>query len=391
MKKYPRTLTVLRLVTNSTRKSANAVRTGTICSVGLALTVLTTALPTNMANAASVGVAQVVRGNLANQVTLVGSAIPRRVTQVSAQVAGLITHMQVDRGSQVRANQPLFNLDSDLARLELRRAQAQLAQADAALSESRRKYAETERLRADGHVPQSTLDTAQTGVDISLAQRDERKALVDRAQLLLDQHAVVAPFAGTVVAKNGEVGQWIRSDSAVLELVETNPARIEVPVPEHYFSRLANGASATVRFDAMPETTFNTQVGALVPQGFTGARTFPVWLELSNAEARIAPGMSARVTLSLDGPATAVLLVPNDALVRRADGTTLVWLVRDSDAADGQQIARSLQVQVGETIGDNSQVDGQGLSAGDLVVVRGNESLRPNQAVRVTNPTLGGR
>ena len=64
--------------------------------------------------AASVGVAPVLQEEVANEVTLIGSAIPRRTTRVSAQVDGMVTDMVVDRGSQVAAGEALFQLDAGI-------------------------------------------------------------------------------------------------------------------------------------------------------------------------------------------------------------------------------------------------------------------------------------
>ena len=79
---------------------------------------------------ASVSVAPVMEEALANQVTLIGSAIPRRSTRVSAQVDGMVVAMSVDRGSLVREGDELFRLDDAIARFDLARVRAQLAQAD---------------------------------------------------------------------------------------------------------------------------------------------------------------------------------------------------------------------------------------------------------------------
>ena len=342
------------------------------------------------AAAAPVGVATVLQEQVAEEVTLVGSAIPRRSSQVSAQVEGMVTAMRVDRGDVVSQGDELFRLDDTLAQYELERAEAQLAQAQAESEDAERKLSEAQRLRTEGHIPQSTLDTATTTAAVAAARRDERQAEVGRSKRLVAQHRVTAPFSGTVVAKDAEVGQWIRRDSAVVRLDETHPARIEVPVPENVYAQLGDSASVKVRFDSLPGQDFVGQVGARVPQGSAGARTFPVWFDIDNQAGRIAPGMSARITLGVGRGTRSALFVPSDALVRRSDGSTLVWLVREDASVDGDRVAKAVQVEVGGVNGDRTQVRGSGIAVGDLVVVRGNENLRPNQPVRVVTSAAGG-
>ena len=338
--------------------------------------------------AVSVGVAKIELGELAERVSLVGSVIPRRSSQISTQVAGQITEIAVDRGSVVRQGDVLFRLDDELTRFDLQAAQAALDEAKAEEAEAERKLREAERLRGEGHIPQSVLDTAQTVASVATARRSQRDAQVSRSRALLKRHTVRAPYAGTVVAKTADIGQWIRLDSPVVTLVETNPARIEVPVPQRLYRQLRPGSSADLWFESLPDERFTAEVGALVPQGSEGARTFPVWLELDNAAGRIAPGMSARVALATSDTPRTVLLVPSDALVRRADGSTLIWLVREEEPIDGL-VAKAVQVEVGSARGSKRQVEGAGLAAGDLVVVRGNEGLRPNQLVRITSTAAG--
>ena len=123
----------------------------------------------------------------------------------------------------------------------------------------------------------------------------------------------------------------------------------------------------------------------LIPQSRDGARTFPFWLEIPNTENRLAPGMSAEVQLAVEQDTQPVLLVPNDALVRRADGSTLLWVVREN--GEGVGVVQPAQVLAGRSSKGLREVDSAALRVGDLVVVRGNESLRPNQPVNVR----GGR
>lgn len=341
------------------------------------------------APATSVEVARVIEGVIQEDVALIGSVVARRSTRISAQVAGLVEALLVDEGSPVNAGDELFRLNDDLASIEVSRARALLAQSEAEASDAMRKLTEAERLHREGHVPMSLLESAQTVNAVAQALRDERKAEVARTRTLLAQHVVSTPFSGTVVAKEAEVGQWIRTDTPVLVLAEMDPIRIEVPVPQNEFDRISVGANARVEFESLPGATFEAAVTNRIPQSRDGARTFPIWLEMRNEDGRLAPGMSADVLLSVDQSTEPSLLVPNDALIRRADASTLVWVVRDS--GEGSGVAEPEPVSVGRARGGLREVTGTRLQAGDLVVVRGNESLRPNQPVRVINTTaIGG-
>ena len=116
----------------------------------------------------------------------------------------------------------------------------------------------------------------------------------------------------------------------------------------------------------------------MVPVNDPSARTFLVRARLESPPA-MTPGMSVRATLFLQGD-EASLAVPRDALVRYPDGRVSVWLAEEGD--DGL-VAREQRIRIGDGLADLVTVK-EGLSAGDRVVVRGNESLTDGRALRVS-------
>jgi len=348
------------------------------------LTLCTGWLPAWVHPATAVEVVAVIEGLVQEDVALIGSVVPRRSARISAQVAGLVAAIHVDEGHQVNAHEALFELDAELAQIDVQRALAQVAQADAERGESQRKLSETQRLHREGHVPLSTLESAQSDAAVQEALNAQRRADLSRAQILLAQHQISAPFAGTIVGKEAEVGQWIGTDSTVLVLAQTNPVRVEVPLPQHLFDRVKQGTTARIQFQSLPNEIYDATVTNRIPLSRDGARTFPIWLELPNETFRLAPGMSAQVNLVVEQSHDPALLVPDDALVRRADGSTLLWVVRE--AGDVSKIVEPVLVLAGRTHSGMREIEGKGLSIGDIVVVRGNENLRPGQAVQI----LGG-
>jgi multidrug efflux pump subunit AcrA (membrane-fusion protein) len=114
-----------------------------------------------------------------------------------------------------------------------------------------------------------------------------------------------------------------------------------------------------------------------VPVSDANTRSFIARMDVANDGYRLAPGMSARLVFALaDSGAPPVLQVPADAVVRRADGSAMVWLVRDGKA-------KSAPVGVGRRVGDlvEISVSGGEVRRGDLVVTLGNESLVEGEAL----------
>jgi RND family efflux transporter MFP subunit len=167
--------------------------------------------------------------------------------------------------------------------------------------------------------------------------------------------------------------------------VEIKYLRIEAPVPQFYFSRVKPGTRVAIRFDALPDQLFEAAVTATIPVSDTAARTFPVRIDLTNDQGLLAPGMSARVVVQIDDDAgRTALIVPQDAVVRRPDGTETVWAI---EVEDGITKAAPREIKTGRVYHDNVEVLSGDLEPGTRVVVRGNEILRPGQPVTVAEDT----
>jgi len=126
-------------------------------------------------------------------------------------------------------------------------------------------------------------------------------------------------------------------------------------------------------------------VSTLVPISDPSARTFLVRLDLDNEALRLAPGMSARVVLRPDTTKrNNALHVPRDALVRKDDGYYSLWI---ADSRGGEVVSRQTTVSVirfngrfaviAESAGSDT------VKVGDQVIIRGNESLKPGDTLRV--------
>lgn len=334
-----------------------------------------------------VAVAQVTQVELQDPVDLVGSVLPRRSALVSAQVNGLVEQIWVDEGSRVSAGDRLLQLDAELARINVSRSAARLTQARAEFKEAERQLREAERLRESSHIPLSALETAQTNVEVAAAVVGQNEAEVAAARETLKRHRVTAPFAGVVTRKMAELGQWLNTGSPALELIDTQTVRIEVAVPQRHIGGIAIGTQASISLDAFPGEDFTSSVSAIIPRDVDSARAVPVWLDVANPDGAILPGMSARVSVGLSSRGGLALAVPNDSLVRRADGSLLLWLVQDGEP---DLTVTPVNVALGRRDARYSEVLSDQVKLGDRVVVRGNESLRPGQAVYIVEGYMVG-
>jgi multidrug efflux pump subunit AcrA (membrane-fusion protein) len=151
--------------------------------------------------------------------------------------------------------------------------------------------------------------------------------------------------------------------------------------------QLKIGIPVRVEVPALSSELLTGTVAVVVPRADEQARTFPVKIRLQNRLADSGPilkaGMLARVALPT-GPAMKMNMVPKDAIV--LGGTSpLVIVVEPAEGKKTAGTARPVPVTLGISTGDLIQVDGQ-LRAGQLIVVRGNERLRPGQLLTFKQP-----
>ncbi len=325
-----------------------------------------------------VTLAEVTSEQLREQVELTGTTTAWRRAELSTRVDGLVMVLEVDDGSLVEAGAPILRLDARLAELEHDAAAARVREAEARHQDAMRIRDELLSLKRGSHASETETQTAIANVEMAAAALSAEGAALARVQELVDRHTLAAPFAGMVVARQLEVGEWAKRDEAAVELVALERLRIRATLPQRDFNRVAAGSPVSVRLDAVPERTFDGEVAARIASGDPRTRSFPLLIDLPNPDRLLAPGMSARVRVDLDGAPVAALTVPRDAVVAKSDGSRQVWRLRDGD--DGPTV-QPLTIEIGRASGDRVEVIGDDLGAGDQVVLLGNERLRAGQRV----------
>jgi membrane fusion protein, multidrug efflux system len=317
---------------------------------------------------------------LRDELELSGTVTSPRVSKISTSVPGLVSAVHYDSGATVKTGDLLLELDAALEESALSQARAETAEAEAALRDALRRLGIAERLAKRSYGPQNTVDAVKSDVDMKRAALDRRKAQLAAAQERVDRHLVKAPYAGVISRRLAEAGQWIVPGTTVLELVDMMGLRIDVPVPQRYYPQLKIGTMVSASFDALPDTAVKARISALIPVSDPDARTFTLRALLEGPQLSITPGMSARVAINLQSDRKGVV-VSRDALVRYPEGRATVWVI---ESKGDESLVKERDVTLGLAFEGLVHIK-SGLKAGDRVVVRGNESLREGQAVRLAS------
>ncbi len=329
--------------------------------------------------------------SMSQTVPVLGRLVALQSGVVAARTEGPVAELRVQVGDHVEQGQTLALLDQARLRAQVNRREAELQelQARKVTAEARERLARLEltrleKLRGSAAFNRALYDTRVQELDVarsSLREAEARiqsgRAELDLAHIELSDATIQAPYAGAVIQRQAVEGAWLKVGDPVVILVNDNTLEIEAEVPSDRLEGLNPGQMVTVFPEGSPDR-YLARVRAVIPQENPASRTRPVRLVPQFPPQRVRLAVNQPVTLLIPaGGAAKVVSVHKDAVLRKG-GQALVFVVEEG-------AARPRSVLLGQAVGDRFQVL-DGLRPGELVVVRGNERLRPGQAVSFELP-----
>jgi len=313
--------------------------------------------------------------NLRRTLALPGSVEAQTSSIIAGTVEGQVIDFPAKEGMRVREGQVLARLNTTPLELRLEVQRAALKEAEARLRLAESNLGRARELYASQVISKQQLDDSQSEFTAWQGRTESLKAEIARIQDEIARATIRAPLNGIVVRELTEVGQWLAEGGPVVELVAVDQVEIRVDVPERHFAALRVGAPATATFESLPGFRAQGRVLAVIPRADPQARTFPVKVRVSNERGRIGAGMLAQVSFPT-GDMSRVTVVPKDAVISRGERKFLYRVNGDSTVDE-------VVVETGAGVGAWVEVRGA-IRAGERVVTRGNERLRPGQMVEAT-------
>ena len=335
--------------------------------------------------AAAVGVQTVELRQLAETIPVFAEVTTARDGAVASRVAGNVDTVHVLAGTWVQKDDPLVTLNRDLLEILVAQSAAQMAEAEAGIATARVRLDRTqtalnriEALRASNAFSEGRFDDAQANMleaqsqlAESIAREKSSEAQLAETRYQLERSLIKAPFSGVVIEVNTIPGAFIQAGTPVVRLLDTNAFEVTAGVPAQYVAFLSPGQ--VIKGSTETGRLLKLQLRAVLPIEDTATRTRAVRFTTSDLSKlkNVAVGQSLTVLIPV-GVSRDVLSVPKDAIIQAQGGWTVFV------ALDGKAQPRS--VTLGVALEDRYEVL-NGLEAGDLVVVRGNERLRPGQEI----------
>ena len=343
-------------------------------------------------------------------------AVEANVTALSAfQIAGRVAKVFVEEGQAVGKGQVLAELDAADYRNGYDAAQGQADAAQAVdrkaqegpraqeLEQARIDYAQWQdqytrmkllyehkslpandfkKIEAGYLAAQQRYEMARQGTraqdkEAANGQYRAAAAQMHEAEKRLADTRLLAPIAGFVGMRRIDVGDTVGAGTPVISVLDLNPVKVRVAIPEAEIGKVREGARAMVTIPSLDGRQFEGKVEAVGVAADPASRTYTVKIAVANPERVLRAGMVSEARI-YGATMVNTITVPGDAVVRDPRGVTKVYVY---DPAQQRVYAR--RVDVGAPLGSEVEISG-GLTGSEQVVVAGQQNVREGSPAKVT-------
>ncbi|MFK0091347.1 efflux RND transporter periplasmic adaptor subunit [Pseudomonas sp. NPDC090592] len=306
----------------------------------------------------------------------VGSLKALQGVELSLEVEGIVKALHFDSGQQVKAGQPLLQLNDD-------QETALLGTAQADLNLAKVDFGRGSQLVGDSAISRGEFDRLTT-------QYRRNQAVVEQLKAQKIKKSINAPFSGTIGIRQVDIGQYLAAGTVIATLQDTSSLYVDFNVPEQALPQLSLGQQVQVQVAAYPGQTFPASISAINPKVEETTRNLLVRATLANPDGKLLPGMFANLLVLLPNPQPQVV-VPESAITYTLYGNSVYVATpkkdkdgkpENDDKGQAQLVAEQRTVQTGERR-DGVVVVNKGLQVGEQVVTAGQLKLSPGAAIRI--------
>jgi len=304
---------------------------------------------------------------MAPTMQVAGTVVSREDAFLSAEVEGRLVEV-ADVGSRVEAGDVIARIEDTTQRLRAEELAAEITRAEARLRFLEAELVRFERLAETNLAAVSQIDQTRSERDVAISDLTVVGSRLAQVEEQLRRTRMTAPFPGVVVERVAQAGERVAVGARVVRLVNPDSLEVVARAPLSYYRYVRPGDELGV---TAADEEMIAPVRTVVSVGNESRHVFELRLDV---ESPLPVGQTVRVTIPTAN-VREVLAVPRDALVLRGDGMAVFIVGEDN-------MARRIRVTTGIGAGDWIEVAGP-IQAGDRVVIRGNERLRPGQEVSV--------
>ncbi|NLO41969.1 MAG: efflux RND transporter periplasmic adaptor subunit [Bacteroidales bacterium] len=275
------------------------------------------------------------------------------INNIAPTVPGRIDKIYVEIGDRVAKGQLLIQMDEN-----------NLKQAKAQLDNLELTFKRIDELYKVGGVSKAEWDAQKTNLEVT---RTSYKNLKENTQL-------ISPISGIITARNYDNGD-IYAGNPLLQVQQIKPVKLLINVSEKQYTKISKGMEVKVVVDIYGDEEFNGKVSLVYPTIDPRTHTFPVEINIANANEKIRPGMYARVIVDMGSQEHVV--VPDVSIVKQqGSGDRYVYVYKDGKVSYNK-------VKIGRRLGDSYELI-SGVNDGDQVAITGLARLNNGMEVEIT-------
>lgn len=305
---------------------------------------------------------------------------------VSSKINQEILKVHFKIGDDVKKNDLLFTLASKdiirnikqiTAELKLEEKTLNLLKEQLSLRDSKAKNAKN--LKERKIITQDNLDNVNISLLQNKQQIAQREYNIIKLKISLDENKenltfakILSPVDGNIITIQGQTGALISKGKILASILANGLNEIETDLRSELASKIIIGSEVNIIND---KTNYKGKVRGIVNSENirTGTRKVRITLNESLPKSLSASGTRFSLEISI-GKSLPRLLIPKDALISRGNKQIVYCFEKG--------LAKQKLVKIGISVGNKIEILG-GLEEGQLVVVKGNENLRPNQSIKI--------
>lgn len=312
-----------------------------------------------------------------------------RTAEIRPQVGGIIEKVLFAQGSEVKAGQPLYKINSETFEADVNSNRAGLNKAEAEVNRLKIQLERYQQLLPSNAISKQEVSNAEAQYRQAIADVAQMKALLARQNLNLRYATVRAPISGRIgksfVTEGALVSQGDSNTMATIQQIDRVYVDVKQSIGEYerLQAALQSGElSANNQKDVQILNSLGQPYNVSAKMLFEDINVDPetgdvtIRIEVNNSERKLLPGMYVRVTIERASVPQA-LLVPEQAIQRNMNGDPQVYVVNAKGGADVRSVELGQQYE-------QSYLINKGLKAGDKVVVEGIERIQPNQKLAIS-------
>ncbi len=302
-------------------------------------------------------------------------------SSISFEVSGNVQEVRVNVGDKVTKGQVLAVLDTRTYKLNVEAAEADLGKAKVQLADKRKDLDRLQRIadQDPGAISQAAIDQAEAAYDSARKNVEFATSQLNLAKRDLAKTVLRAPYDGVIAERYVDAFNEVKRGQRLFDTYMEGGMEVAISIPETEIEGIYLGLDSEIRFPTAPGSIFKGDVTEISSVASI-ANAFPVKVTILEPSKQIRPGMTAEVTLLLEGKGVeSAYQIPFMAIVPGDDPTKGYVFVYDSDTST----VKKMLVSGGVGIRENDFIVTTGVKDGDIIAVAGVSFLEDGQKVKL--------